>query len=234
MLIYEYRAGIPIMFSFMLLYTRKDRYNPLFLKSYAIFWNKYQPALYWWEMMYTARKLIMAMIIIFLREYYLFQATIFCVTWIVFMVKNYDDDSDSELACSVHHFPPCRRVDMCSRLGILIRIRMNTRRLTGSKVHFISVLSFRYVFFSNIVLQYNASWPLTLLQFLLTFFLRVSGDVEYRKTYVTLNLTITAAMILYGMSGFVQELQQTLKANGILEQSEHFQSLGTHLKEGEV
>ena len=41
-------------------------------------------------------------------------------------------------------------------------------------------------------------------------------------------------MILYGMSGFVQELQQTLKANGILEQSEHFQSLGAHLKEGEV
>ena len=41
-------------------------------------------------------------------------------------------------------------------------------------------------------------------------------------------------MIVYGMNGFVQELQQTLKANGILEQSEHFQSLGAHLKEGEV
>jgi hypothetical protein len=60
------------------------------------------------------------------------------------------------------------------------------------------------------------NWRLTLLQFLLTFFLRVSGDVEYRKTYVTLNLTITAAMIVYGMNGFVQELQQTLKSNGIL------------------
>ena len=44
-----FTAGIPIMFICMFLYTRKDRYNPLFLKSYAIFWNKYQPGFYWWE-----------------------------------------------------------------------------------------------------------------------------------------------------------------------------------------
>lgn len=71
-----FTAGIPIMFICMFLYTRKDRYNPMFLKSYAIFWNKYQPGFYWWEMMYTTRKLAMAIIIIFLRDYYLFQATV--------------------------------------------------------------------------------------------------------------------------------------------------------------
>jgi hypothetical protein len=72
------------------------------------------------------------------------------------------------------------------------------------------------------------------LQFLLTFFLRVSGDVEYRTTYVTLNLTITAAMILYGMVGFVQELKQTSKSNGILEIARHFESLGVHIKDDNV
>ena len=41
-------------------------------------------------------------------------------------------------------------------------------------------------------------------------------------------------MIVYGMNGFVQELQQTLKSNGIIEHAEHFQSLGNHIKDREV
>lgn len=73
-----------------------------------------------------------------------------------------------------------------------------------------------------------------LMQFLLTFFLRVSKDLEYRTTYVTLNLTITAAMIIYGMMGFVQELKQTSKSNSILEIAQHFDSLAIHLKDENV
>jgi hypothetical protein len=64
--------------------------------------------------------------------------------------------------------------------------------------------------------------------------LRVSGDVEYRRTYVLLNLTITAAMIIYGMAGFVQELNQTSKSNKILDTARHFDSLGNHLKDQTV
>jgi hypothetical protein len=81
---------------------------------------------------------------------------------------------------------------------------------------------------------YAKSWSLTFLQFLLTFFLRVSGDVEYRDTYVLLNLTITAAMIIYGMFGFVQELKQTFQSNKIFEVAKHFNSLGNHLKDENV
>ncbi len=51
---------------------------------------------------------------------------------------------------------------------------------------------------------------------------------------MTLNLSITAAMILYGMVGFVQELKQTSKSNGILEIARHFESLGVHIKDDNV
>ncbi len=62
----------------------------------------------------------------------------------------------------------------------------------------------------------------------------MSGDVEYRDTYVLLNLTITAAMIIYGMFGFVQELKQTLQSDKILEVAQHFVSLGNHLNDENV
>jgi hypothetical protein len=47
-------------------------------------------------------------------------------------------------------------------------------------------------------------------------------------------LTITAAMIIYGMAGFVQELNQTSKSNRILDTARHFDSLGNHLKDQTV
>ena len=195
-----FTAGLPIMFTFMLLYTRKDRYNPMFLKSYAVFWNKYQPSLYWWEMVYTARKLMMACLIIILRDFYLFQATIFCVCWIAFMIVHFNTNP--------YEYMPLNRIESSFYLGA-----------------FFSVRAF---------VLYAKSWSLTFLQFLLTFFLRVSGDVEYRDTYVLLNLTITAAMIIYGMFGFVQELKQTFQSNKIFEVAKHFNSLGNHLKDENV
>jgi hypothetical protein len=199
-----FTAGIPIMFASMFWYTRKDRYNPIFLKSYAIFWNKYQPSFYWWEMVYTARKLVMAVIIIYLRDFYLFQTTVFCVSWIAFMIVHFN--------MNPYEYAPLNRIESSFYLGAFFSVR--------------TVLFF---------LSYCRSFVLTIsLQFLLTFFLRVSGDIEYRTTYVTLNLTITAAMIIYGMVGFVQELRQTSKADSILENAQHFNSLSSHLKDQTV
>jgi hypothetical protein len=109
-----FTAGIPIMFSIMLLYTRKDRYNSMFLRSYAIFWNKYQPSLYWWEIVYTARKLAMAMLIVFLRDYYLFQATVFCVSWIAFMIVHFNTNP--------YEYTPLNRIESSFYLGAFFSV----------------------------------------------------------------------------------------------------------------
>lgn len=202
-----FTAGIPIMFCFMFMYTRKDRYNPVFLKSYAVFWNKYQPSLYWWEMVYTSRKLVMAFIIIFLRDYYLFQTTVFCVCWIAFMIVHFNSNP--------YEYMPLNRIESAFYLGA-----------------FFSVSIFHCPTLINMFT--NHSTCDLFVQFLLTFFLRVSKDLEYRTTYVTLNLTITTAMIVYGMMGFVQELKQTSKSNSILEIARHFNSLAIHLKDENV
>lgn len=109
-----FTAGIPLMFGCMFLYTRKDRYNPMFVKSYAVFWNKYQPALYWWEMVYTARKLVMAILIIFLRDFYLFQATAFCVCWIAFMIVHFNTNP--------YEYGPLNRIESSFYLGAFFSV----------------------------------------------------------------------------------------------------------------
>ncbi len=109
-----FTAGLPIMFTCMLLYTRKDRYNPFFLKSYAVFWNKYQPSLYWWEMVYTARKLVMALLIVILRDFYLFQATAFCVCWISFMIVHFNTNP--------YEYMPLNRIESSFYLGAFFSV----------------------------------------------------------------------------------------------------------------
>lgn len=109
-----FTAGIPIMFTCMLLYTRKDRYNPMFLKSYAVFWNKYQPSFYWWEMVYTARKLVMVVLIIYLRDFYLFQTTVFCVCWIAFMIVHFN--------MNPYEYAPLNRIESSFYLGAFFSV----------------------------------------------------------------------------------------------------------------
>jgi hypothetical protein len=111
-----FTAGIPIMFTCMLLYTRKDRYNPMFLKSYAVFWNKYQPSFYWWEMVYTARKLVMVVLIVYLRDFYMFQTTVFCVCWIAFMIVHFN--------MNPYEYAPLNRIESSFYLGAFFSVSL--------------------------------------------------------------------------------------------------------------